>query len=115
MMVSYLDVERVVRPMPSTVSDVVFSEPSGRLNAAVMFSGALVFAGLYVYARMTGTGSVFSWHLIMLVGFVLSGIAESLPADRQRAAGVFRLTAISLLIGLLVTTILTPEFILGEP
>ncbi|SEH54144.1 MULTISPECIES: hypothetical protein [Halobacteriales] len=96
--------------MPSTVSDVVFSEPSGRLNAAVMFSGALAFAGLYVYSRMTGTGSVFSWHLIMLVGFVLSGIAESLPADRQRAAGVFRIAAI-----LLLLTILVPGFILGEP
>jgi hypothetical protein len=51
----------------------------------------------------------------MLVGFVLSGIAESLPVDRQRAAGVFRLTAIFLLIGLLVTTILAPEIILGQP
>ena len=100
--------------MPSIVSDVVFSEPSGRLNAGVMFSGALAFAGLYVYTRITGTGSVFSWHLIMLVGFTLSGIAESLPYDRRQAAGILRLTAILLLFGLLAATIFAPELILGE-
>ena len=100
--------------MPSTIREIVLAEPSGRSQAGVMFSGALVFAGLYMYSGITSTGSVFSWHLIMLVGFVLSGIAESLPADRRRAAGVFRLTAILLLIGLIATTVLAPRFILGD-
>jgi len=99
--------------MPSTVSDVLFSEPSGCVNALVMFSGALVFAGLFVYSGIAGAGSVFSWHLIMFVGCVLSGIAESLPTDRHRAAGVFRISAMLLLIGLLVTLIFYPEITLG--
>jgi peptidoglycan/LPS O-acetylase OafA/YrhL len=80
-----------------------------------MFSGAVVFAGLSVYSRMASTGSAFNWQLIMCAGFVLSGIAESLPNNRRRAAGAFRIAAVLLLAGLLATTILVPEVVLGEP
>jgi hypothetical protein len=50
----------------------------------------------------------------MAVGTGLSGIAESLPNDRRRTAGILRVTAILVLIGVLATTVFVPEFIVGE-
>jgi len=96
--------------MPSRISDTVFSEPSGRGHAAVMFAGAAVFLGLYGYA---GADSSARWLLVMAGGNALSGIAESLPAARRRAAGAFRLAAISLLLCLLAAATFAPEFVVG--
>ncbi|WP_380680532.1 hypothetical protein [Salinigranum sp. GCM10025319] len=92
--------------MPSRVSDVVFSEPSGCRHAIVMFAGALAFAGLYVYYGIIG-------EFFLLVGCVLSGIAESLPTERRRTAGVLRVTAILVLVGLLATVAVAPELVVG--
>jgi hypothetical protein len=79
-----------------------------------MFSGALLFLGLYVYSSVLGDASTSSWLVGMAVGTGLSGIAESLPNDRRRTAGILRTMAILVLIGLLATTVLVPEFIVGE-
>lgn len=100
--------------MLSKVSEVVFSEPSGRRSALIMFSGAFVFASLYVYYGILGDSSSISWLYFMIAGNALSGIAESLPKDRRRAAGVFRVTAILVLICLLATISFAPEFIVGK-
>jgi hypothetical protein len=107
-----LRIGRDVRPMPSRVSDVVFSEPSGRRHAFVMFAGALVLAGLYVYYGVLGESTSIG-GLFLLVGCVLSGIAESLPTDRRRTAGVLRVTAILVLGGLLATVAFAPELVVG--
>ena len=98
--------------MPSKIEGVVFSEPSGRLNAFVMFAGSLAMLSIYAYFDIIHDGSSIS-SLIMAVGFALSGFAESLPAERQRMAGGLRLTAILLLFGLISLAIFAPEVILG--
>ena len=98
--------------MPSKISAVVFSEPSGRLNAFVMFGGSFVMLSIYLYYDILLDGSSLS-SLIMAVGFALSGLAESLPTDRRRIAGGLRVTAILWLLGLLGLTIFAPEVLLG--
>jgi hypothetical protein len=103
-----------MRPMPSRISDVIFSEPSGRRHAVVMFSGAFLLSSLYVYNGLSAGSFSLSWLFFMIGGSILSGIAESLPADRRRAAGILRITAVLVLLCLLVTIIVAPEFIVGE-
>ncbi|MFC7255176.1 hypothetical protein ACFR97_16985 [Haloplanus litoreus] len=100
--------------MPSKLSAVIFSQPSGRTHALVMFAGSLVFLGLYVYSGVIGDSSSSSWLVPMTIGTALSGIAESLPKDRRQTAGIFRVTAFLLLTGLLATTVFAPEFVVGE-
>ncbi len=112
--ITYLHVAREVRSMPSTLTRVLFRKPSGRPHAVVMLSGSLLFLGLYVYAGVLGDSSSSSWLVVMAVGTGLSGIAESLPTDRRRTAGIVRVTAILVLIGLLATIVFVPEFIVGE-
>jgi len=103
---------RIERSVPSKIKDVVFSEPSGRLHAFVMFAGSLVMVSIYLYYGILRDGSSLS-SLIMAVGFALSGLAESLPTDRRRIAGGLRVTAILLLLGLLGLTIFAPDVLLG--
>ena len=97
--------------MPSRIRDVVFSEPSGRLSASVMFAGALAMISIYLYFDILHDGSAV-YSLIMAVGFALSGVAESLPTERRQLAGRLRVTAMLLLVGLLGLTIFAPETIL---
>ncbi|MFC5278170.1 hypothetical protein ACFPM1_05255 [Halorubrum rubrum] len=99
--------------MPSVLSDLVFSEPSGRTNALVQFAGALAFLGLYGYSRIAGDADPSDWLLVMALGAVLAGTAESLPNDRKRTAGVLRLAAVLVLLCLLVAIVLAPEFVVG--
>ena len=105
-------VDRIDRSMSSKIKDVVFSEPSGRLHAFVMFAGALVMLSIYIYYGILLDGSSLS-SLIMAVGFALSGFAESLPTERRQIAGGLRVTAMLWLLGLLGLTIFAPEVILG--
>lgn len=96
--------------MPSKVRDLVLSEPSGRPAAAVMFSGALVFVGLYVYFGVFGESST-NYELIVAGAFALSGTAESLPKERRRTAGVLRVTAILALLSMIAILAVAPEII----
>lgn len=60
-----------------------------------MFAGSLAMLSIYVYAGIIHD-SFLIYSLIMAVGFALSGLAESLPTERQRMAGGLRFTAIFL-------------------
>ncbi|WP_226007549.1 hypothetical protein [Natrinema salinisoli] len=99
--------------MPSTISEVVFSKPSGRSTAILQFAGSLIFLGLYVYSRTVGNAGSSSWLLIMVIGSALAGIAESLPKNRRLTAGLFRLAAVLVLLCLLAASVFRPEFIIG--
>jgi hypothetical protein len=99
--------------MPAKINEVVFSEPSGRPNTLIQFAGALAFSGLYAYSWIAGNSGSSSWLLLMVVGSASAGIAESLPKDRRRTAGAFRLAAIFVLLCLLAATIFAPEFVIG--
>jgi peptidoglycan/LPS O-acetylase OafA/YrhL len=96
------------------ISDVLFNEPQGRPNSLVQFGASLSFLCLFVYAWSVGEpGAVVPWVLFFIVGTALAGIAESLPKNRRRAAGLLRLTAILVLVCLLVIMFLAPEYIIG--
>lgn len=99
--------------MPSRVSDVLFSEPAGRRHALVMFSGALALLVIYVYYGVLGESTSTS-TLFLMVGAALSGVAESLPKDRRRTAGMLRATAILVLVCLLAAVAFAPEFVVGK-
>jgi hypothetical protein len=98
--------------MPSKIKEIVFSEPSGGINAFVVFAGSLAMVSIYVYFDILRDGSSIS-SLMMAVGFALSGLAESLPTERRQLAGGLRVTAILVLTGLLGLTVFAPEVILG--
>ena len=93
--------------MPSRIGEIVFSEPSGRPHAIVMFASAAFFLVFYAVAA----DAAGSWLLVMAGGNALSGIAESLPADRLRLAGAFRIAAISLFLALLTALVFVPGFV----
>jgi hypothetical protein len=99
--------------MLSVLGDIVFSEPSGRAFAAVQFTGSLVFAGIYLYSWVRGGVDADGWLLLMLTGFALSGIAESLPRERRRIAGGFRIGAILTFGCAFVAVSLVPELVGG--
>jgi hypothetical protein len=98
--------------VPSNIEDVVFSEPSGGLNAFAMVAGSLAMLSVYVYVKITHDYSA-TYSLIGAIGFALSGVAESLPTERRQMAGGLRLTAILVLLGLISLTAFAPEVILG--
>jgi hypothetical protein len=96
--------------MPSTISDTIFSEPSGRHHAAAMFAGALAFGLLYLYSELVGeSGSAAG--LFLPAGAALSGFAELLPKDRRLVAGILRLTAILVLVCLLALVAVAPDLV----
>ncbi|WP_277554095.1 hypothetical protein [Halobaculum limi] len=97
--------------MPSILDQTVFSEPSGRPLGLVYLCGALLLSGSYGYYVVVRDFTPDSFVLILSAGMALSGIAESLPKPRRRAAGVLRLTAISVLVCLLVTIFFAPELL----
>jgi hypothetical protein len=99
--------------MSSKIEAILFSEPSGRWNAAVMFAGSLIFLGIYVYFGILGDSSTVH-ELFFAVGLALSGIAESLPAEKRRTAGGFRIAAMLVFVTLLGLLAFAPEFIIGS-
>ena len=99
--------------MPSVVTEIVFSEPSGRPNASVMFASSLVMLSVFIYTDVL-RGVSFIAPLILAVGLALIGLAESLSPDRRRITGGLRVTAILLLLGFLSLAVLIPRVILGS-
>ncbi|RLM33160.1 hypothetical protein [Haloarcula sp. Atlit-120R] len=98
--------------MPSIIDETVFGDPSRGL-AVVYLCGALLLAGQQVYYVIVEGATPFYAGLFLIAGMALSGIAESLPNPRRRAAGALRLTAIIVLVSLLVIGFFTPDLITG--
>ncbi|WP_254838679.1 hypothetical protein [Natronomonas marina] len=97
--------------MPSTIDETLFGEPSGRPVSLVMFSGAVLFLGMYVFYGVLRDGSSLEWLLVMSAGNGLAGAAESLSTDRRRAAGVLRAAAIFVFLCLVGAVVLAPELL----
>ncbi|WP_042663629.1 hypothetical protein [Haloferax sp. ATB1] len=97
--------------MPSIVDQTVFSEPSGGLFPVVQLCGAVVFSALYWQYAIVEQSLSGGWLLFMIVGTALSGLAEALPKNRRRAAGVLRLAAILVLTSLLAILFLARELL----
>ncbi|AGB33838.1 hypothetical protein C488_07932 [Natrinema pellirubrum DSM 15624] len=95
------------------ISDVLFNEPQGWPSSLVQFGASFSFLCIFVYAWSVGDAGEVPWVLFFIVGTALSGIAESLPKTRRRAAGLLRLTAILVLVCFLAIMFLVPEYIIG--
>ena len=95
------------------ISDTLFNEPQGRPNSLIQFGASLAFLCIFVYGWSVGEAGGVPWMLFFIVGTALSGIAESLPKTRRRAAGLLRLTAIVVFVCLLAIMFLAPEYIIG--
>jgi hypothetical protein len=98
--------------MPSIIDETVFGEPSRGL-AVVYLCGALLLAGQQGYYVIVEGATPSSAGLLLSAGMALSGIGESLPKPRRRAAGVLRLTALVVLVSLLVILLVTPELLIN--
>ncbi|KTG08093.1 hypothetical protein AUR64_00505 [Haloprofundus marisrubri] len=98
--------------LSSLLDSALFSEPSGGLNASVQFVAALLFTGMYVYFDVL-LGSPSSHLLFLATAAGLSGLAESLPKERRRTAGVLRIAGISVALALIVLVWVAPEFVIG--
>jgi hypothetical protein len=95
--------------MPSIITEIVFSEPSGRPLALVHLCGALVLSGTFGYYVVVEGATPVSAVLFLIAGMAIAGIAESLPRPRQLAAGILRLTALSVLVSMLANIVFILE------
>jgi len=98
--------------MPSIIDETVFGAPSRGL-AVVYLCGALLLAGQQGYYVIVEGATPFYAGLFLSAGMALSGIAESLPKPRRRAAGVLRLTALVVLVSMLGILLVTPELLIN--
>ena len=83
------------------ISETLFSEPHGRPLSLFQFGVSLIFLCMFAYTASIGGAGDGTWVLFLVVGPALSGLAESLPKNRQQTAGVLRFAAI-LVLGILV-------------
>ena len=99
--------------MSSKIKAFLLSEPSGWPIAVVMFSAAFIFIGMYIYFGVLGDSSTI--HELFLAGaFASSGIAESLPKEKRRMAGFFRITAIFIPLIMITILLIAPEVIISR-
>jgi len=97
--------------MPSTINELVFSEPSGRNNAIVPLFGSLALLSMYLYYEIRH-GGPFNGLLILGIAFGLHGVVNLLPPTRQYIAGVLRIIVVFMIIGLFILAILAPGVVL---
>ena len=98
--------------MHPILEDTVFKEPRGDILAPFYLAVALLFIGLYMYFAMITNSLMGTYVLFMCAVFGLSGIAESLPNHRRRAAGLLRLASIFVSISLLAILVFAPDLVM---
>jgi hypothetical protein len=93
------------------VQRMVFREPDGRRKGLVfaLFSFICILGWVYFGVVLNGPHNM----LFLGIAFAFSGVAESLPPNRHRSAGVLRILALGILVAFLVLLILRPESIWG--
>jgi hypothetical protein len=93
------------------VQRMLFREPDGRRKGLLfsLFSFICILGWMYFGIVLNGPHNM----LFLGIAFAFSGVAESLPASRQRLAGVLRILGLGVLIIFLVLLILVPESIWG--
>ncbi|EMA08845.1 hypothetical protein C437_07542 [Haloarcula vallismortis ATCC 29715] len=109
-MIKEIALSEPVRGWGLVLKKGVFGKPSRGLGL-LWLTGALVLSSQYVYYWTLG-GSPPIFTIIFSVGLALSGIAECLPKNRRRTAGMFRITAILVLVGLIVGAFFGLEFLI---
>ncbi|PSP56818.1 hypothetical protein BRC72_10345 [Halobacteriales archaeon QH_7_66_36] len=90
---------------------MLFREPDGRRKGLLfsLFSFICILGWVCFSIVLNGP------HIVLFLGvsFAFSGLAESLPANRQRSAGVLRILGLGVLVVFVLLLILVPESILG--
>jgi len=91
---------------------VLFREPDGQPKSLIFALLSFVCLLGWVYFGIVLNGP----HNMLFLGlaFGFSGIAESLPPNRQRSAGVLRILGLGILVVLVVLLILAPEIIWAQ-
>jgi hypothetical protein len=90
---------------------MLFREPDGRRKGLLfsLFSFVCILGWGYFGIVLDGP------HIMLFLGiaFAFSGVAESLPPNRRRQAGVLRILGLGILGVLIVLLTLVPEPVLG--
>ena len=91
---------------------MLFREPDGRPKSLTFSLLSFVCLLGWVYFGIVLNGP----HNMLFLGiaFAFSGVAESLPPNRQRSAGVLRILGLGILVVFLVLLTLAPELIWAE-
>lgn len=97
--------------MLSKIKAVLFRESSDLSHGILMFSGAIIFFGIYIYYGVLGDSSTIS-GLFLAGAFALFGTAEFLPKKRQRMAGWLRIVGLLIPLLTIATVIIAPEMII---
>jgi len=90
---------------------LLFRDPDGRRKGLVFSVLSFVSLVGWVYFGVVLDGG----HFLLFIGVALgfTGVAESLPPDRRRSAGVLRTLAVGTLVVFLVVLASVPEFLSG--
>jgi hypothetical protein len=95
----------------AAVQRILFREPDGRQKGFLfaLFSFTCILGWVYFGIVLGGPHNM----LFLGIAFAFSGLAEFLPPNRQRSAGVLRMLGLGILVVFLVLLILAPELIWG--
>ncbi|ERG91898.1 MAG: hypothetical protein J07HQW1_01932 [Haloquadratum walsbyi J07HQW1] len=92
------------------VRQKLFREPDGRGKALpqLLLSSIAFFAWGYIGIVLDGS------HLLLVMGiaFGFAGVAELLPPDQRRSAGILRILSVSVIIVFLGLLATNPELII---
>lgn len=93
------------------VQRMLFREPDGRRKGLLfsLFSFICILGWVYFGIVLNGPHNM----LFLGIAFAFSGLAESLPPNRQRSAGVLRILGLGILVVFLALLIVVPESIWG--
>ena len=90
---------------------LLFNEPRGQRTGLTFVSLSFVCFLGYAYFGILLNGP---YHLLIMgVAFVLTGFAELLPPNRRRLAGLLRVLAVGILVGMVVLLVFAPEQVVG--
>jgi hypothetical protein len=92
------------------LQQVLFREPDGRQKGLIFSFFSFVSLLGWVYLGVVLNGP----HILLVLGiaFAFTGVAESLPSDRRRSAGVLRILSLGIVSLFVVLIVFAPELIL---
>ncbi len=87
------------------LTEIFFESPQRRKMGVFYFVGAAGFLSMYTFLNR----SLFT--LTMFSGFLLTGLSEYLPEERNILSGTLRIAAILVYVSALVLSALEPEIL----
>jgi hypothetical protein len=99
----------MTRPRIEAGQRMLFREPDGRRKGVffALFSFICILGWVYFGIVLNGPHNM----LFLGIAFASSGLAECLPPNRRRAAGILRILGLGILVVFLALLILAPELI----